>query len=151
MRLQSLQSAWERQFIRPMRKWKELQCPHKKNLCTLRLRDLTKMTFSHDKISMSMSSSDEYIQVMFRHVDIYIWSRSLFCILNVFWFYKYSFLQSIAQIVYTVCYIFCVDIYKSAWGRSLCTANIAIWLAATVSYTRLLNEQNVLMPGEDCL
>ena len=69
-----------------------------KKLCTA--RKLTKVTFSHDKISMSMSSTDKYIPGMFcrlTYVDVRIRSTRSRRILNVFWFYKYIFLQSIAR------------------------------------------------------
>ena len=67
----------------------------------MRCEKATKVTFFHDKISMSMSSTDKHIPGMLcqlTYVNVHICTRSS-CVLNVFLFYKYIFLQSIARIV----------------------------------------------------
>ena len=56
---------------------------------------LTKVTFSNDKISMSMSSTDKYIPGMFcrlTYVDVRIRRTRSLCILNVFFILEIPFL-----------------------------------------------------------
>ena len=61
-----------------------------KKLCTV--RKLTKVTFSHDKISMSMSSTDKYIPGMFcwlTYVDITSAAHGHVAFRMFFKFFKY--------------------------------------------------------------
>ena len=78
------------------------------------------MMFSRDKISISMSSTDKYIQGKFIQVYMLTFTSEANCHFAFSMFFDSTNTVS-CKILHGqyVCYIFCTDIYNSARGRSL--------------------------------